>query len=147
MSENLPAKAGAQLPSKQEEALGDIEDFEIQRLARNSGAIHTAICVFTNTRKTQGQARLVHELKKAGSRVVVVLLGYPTNLPSLVEADAPLQRRPLLLDPPLPLGPGRPDRGLHRLRGRPDRSAGADRRGEGRCDQGHRRPRRDQESE
>ncbi len=66
--------------------IGEIEDFEVARLA--SASARTMICVFTDTRKTQGQTRLIQELKAHGSKVVVVLLGYPRNLLALQEADA-----------------------------------------------------------
>jgi beta-N-acetylhexosaminidase len=68
--------------------VGDIEDFEIQRLTRNSGGIRTVVCVFTHLRRTQGEERLIRAFKENGARVVVVLLGYPRDLPRLVEADA-----------------------------------------------------------
>jgi beta-N-acetylhexosaminidase len=68
--------------------LGDIEDFEISRLTEHSQGMRTAVCVFTDMPKTQGEARLVREFKKSGARVVVVLLGYPRALPQLTDADA-----------------------------------------------------------
>ncbi len=68
--------------------VGDIEDFEIRRLTENSRGLNVVICIFPNTAKTQGQVRLVRALKENGSKVVVVSLGYPGNLPKFVEADA-----------------------------------------------------------
>ena len=68
--------------------LGDIEDFEISRLTEHGQGMRTAVCVFTDMPRTQGQVRLTRELKKSGARVVVVLLGYPRALPQLTDADA-----------------------------------------------------------
>ena len=68
--------------------LGDIEDFEIRRLTSHIEGIRTVVCVLTNTPKTGGQVRLLRELRDAGVKLVVVLLGYPKNLPVLADADA-----------------------------------------------------------
>lgn len=68
--------------------VGDIEDFEIERILKNYREIHTMICVFTDVPRVQGQARLVRTLKQRGTNVVVVLLGFPTHLPELTAADA-----------------------------------------------------------
>jgi beta-N-acetylhexosaminidase len=68
--------------------VGDIEDFEIARLTQHGGGFRTAICVFTDMPKTQGQVRLVKEFKKVGVRVVVVYLGHPRAIPKLTDADA-----------------------------------------------------------
>jgi beta-N-acetylhexosaminidase len=83
-----PIKTVVEQPIRTARHVGDIEDFEIFRLTQNSRGIHTVVCVLTNTSKSQGQVRLVREFKKNGARVVVVLLGYPANLPQLVDADA-----------------------------------------------------------
>ena len=68
--------------------VGDIEDFEIQRLTAHAGGAKTVICIFNDSPRTAGAVRLVQELKKRGSRVVVVLLGYPRHAPLFKEADA-----------------------------------------------------------
>lgn len=68
--------------------LGEIQDFEINRLTAHVRGLRTAICVFTGMRQSFGEARLIRELKAHGVRVVVLLLGYPKNLPQLADADA-----------------------------------------------------------
>lgn len=68
--------------------IGDIEDFEIDRVIKNFESYRTAVCVFTDAPRAQGQVRLVNALKDAGKTVVAVLLGYPTHLPKLTAADA-----------------------------------------------------------
>ena len=68
--------------------LGAIENFEVDRIVRTSGGLRTVVCIFTNSAKPRGQTELVRELKAKGKRVVVVLLGYPSNLPEIVDADA-----------------------------------------------------------
>ena len=66
--------------------LGEIEDFEIKRLISSSA--RTTICIFPDSKKTAGQVKLVGELKAHGTRVVVILFGYPRNVPLFQEADA-----------------------------------------------------------
>lgn len=66
--------------------LGRIEDFEVARLAEANA--RTTICVFTDAQEIPGQVKLVRQLKASGSKVVVVLLGYPANVSALREADA-----------------------------------------------------------
>ena len=83
-----PLKYVVQQPIATAKQVGDIEDFEIARLTTHDNGIRTVVCLFTDTRKTGGQVRLVRALKQNGARVVVVLLGYPTNLPALADADA-----------------------------------------------------------
>jgi beta-N-acetylhexosaminidase len=68
--------------------VGNIESFEIDRIVRTVSGIRTTICIFTETAKTRGQTDLVRALKAKGTRVVVVLLGYPSALPELTDADA-----------------------------------------------------------
>lgn len=86
--EKLHIKPVVEQPILTARHLGEIEDFEIQRLVSGWPASGTVICVLADMRKSAGQVRLVHELKAKGIRVVVVLLGYPSNLPKLAEADA-----------------------------------------------------------
>ena len=68
--------------------LGRIEDFEIQRLTSQVQGMRTAVCVLNHMRDYRGQAALIRGLREKGVQVVVVLVGYPANLPHLVEADA-----------------------------------------------------------
>ncbi len=68
--------------------VGRIMRFEIERITSHIGGIRTVVCIFTDSGEAAGQANLVHALKGKGVRVVVVLLGYPRNLPELTEADA-----------------------------------------------------------
>lgn len=68
--------------------VGEIKDFEIHRVTSHIRGIRTVVCVFGETDRPEGQVRLVRELKAKGAQVVVVLLGYPRNLPYLAEADA-----------------------------------------------------------
>jgi len=83
-----PLKYVVQQPIATAKQVGDIEDFEIARLTTHNSGIRTVVCLFTDTRKTGGQVRLIRALKQNGARVIVVLLGYPTNLPALADADA-----------------------------------------------------------
>lgn len=68
--------------------VGDIEDFEIDRILNTVAGIRTTICIFNNAPGNRGQAQLVRALKAKGKRVVVVLLGYPRALPDIADADA-----------------------------------------------------------
>ena len=70
------------------QSVGDIEDFEIERITKNYGAVKTMVCVYTEAPRVTGQVRLLSALKKAGMRVVLVRLGYPAQLDELAEADA-----------------------------------------------------------
>jgi len=81
-------KAVVEQPIASAKHLGDIEDFEIERLTQHTKGLRTVVCVLTDMPKTQGQVRLIRELKNTGTRVVVVFLGYPRLVPRLVEADA-----------------------------------------------------------
>lgn len=83
-----PLKKVVQQPISSAKHVGDIEDFEIQRLTGHNQQFRTAVCLFTEMPKMQGQVKLVRELKKSGARVVVIFLGYPRTVPKLVEADA-----------------------------------------------------------
>ena len=77
-----------QQPIRTARHVGEIEDFEIGRIASHADGMRTVICVFTGMRKSIGEAKVVRELKAKGVRVVVVLLGYPKNLGQLEEADS-----------------------------------------------------------
>jgi len=77
-----------QQPIRTARHLGEIEDFEIARLTGHVRGMRTAICIFTGMRESYGETRLIRELRANGVRVVVLLLGYPKNLPQLAEADA-----------------------------------------------------------
>ncbi|MDX9972585.1 MAG: glycoside hydrolase family 3 N-terminal domain-containing protein [FCB group bacterium] len=67
---------------------GRIMDFEINRLTSHVEGLRTAICVFTDNGETRTKVELVRALKRKNARVVVVLLGYPSSLPALSDADA-----------------------------------------------------------
>ena len=67
--------------------LGDIETFEIRRITDQiSGG--TVVCVLDSAMRTEGAAALIRGLKARGTRVVLVLLGYPRNLEAYMAADA-----------------------------------------------------------
>lgn len=68
--------------------IGEIKDFEIERVTSHIRGIRTMVCVFTDTDKPEGQVQLVREIQAKGAKVVVILLGYPRNLPYLAAADA-----------------------------------------------------------
>jgi beta-N-acetylhexosaminidase len=68
--------------------LGEIQDFEIDRIVSRAQGIRTAIVVLGKKMRHDGPVRLIHELKKKGARVVVVLLGYPDMLDQVRDADA-----------------------------------------------------------
>jgi len=68
--------------------LGTIEEFEIRRLTKRSNGMRTVVCVFTDATRTTGQRQLIRAFQKQRIRVVVVLVGYPRNLPDLSIADA-----------------------------------------------------------
>lgn len=67
---------------------GQIQDFEITRITRRIKGIRTAICVFSNSVRPEGQLELLRQLRRRGIRVVVVLMGYPRLLPLAASADA-----------------------------------------------------------
>ncbi|MCX5771892.1 MAG: PKD domain-containing protein, partial [Candidatus Hydrogenedentes bacterium] len=81
-------KPVVQQPIRTARQLGEIEDFEVSRVASHAEDMRTVVCIFTGMRKSFGEARIISELKAKGARVVVLLLGYPKNLPQLAEADA-----------------------------------------------------------
>lgn len=68
--------------------IGEIGDFEIERITSHIRGIRTVVCIFTDTDRPEGQVRLVRALQEKGAKVVVVLMGYPNNLPYLAEAEA-----------------------------------------------------------
>lgn len=67
--------------------VGDIKDFEIQRVTSHIRGIKTVVVVLTDTDRPGGQVDLVKALQEKGVQVVVILLGYPRNLPYLGMAD------------------------------------------------------------
>jgi beta-N-acetylhexosaminidase len=77
-----------QQPIRTARQVGEIEDFEVNRVAGHAEGMRTVICVFTGMRRSAGEARVIAELKSKGVRVVVLLLGYPKNVAQLAEADA-----------------------------------------------------------
>lgn len=68
--------------------IGDIKDFEIERITSHIRGIRTVVCIFTDADRPEGQFRLIRALHEKDVKVVVVLLGYPRNLPYLAEAEA-----------------------------------------------------------
>jgi hypothetical protein len=68
--------------------LGEIQDFEIERLTSRVRGVRTVVCVFTATLRPAGPVALVRRLKEKGVSVVVVLLGYPSYAAQLSAADA-----------------------------------------------------------
>lgn len=67
--------------------LGDIEDFEIERITKHIEGLKTVVCVFGPLKRQQGEVRLIRDLKQAGVRVVLVWLGYPRPVMDMLEAD------------------------------------------------------------
>ncbi len=68
--------------------IGDIQTFEIERVSSRIRGLRTIVCVLTDDLRPQGQLELVQALRDQGARVVLVIIGYPTHLPLLKEADA-----------------------------------------------------------
>lgn len=83
-----PLKNVAQQPISTAKHLGEIQDFEIERLTAHVQGINTAVVVLTDKLRVYGEKKLVHALKEKGAKVVVVFLGYPGNARELLEADA-----------------------------------------------------------
>ncbi|MCC6490471.1 MAG: hypothetical protein IT364_23505 [Candidatus Hydrogenedentes bacterium] len=67
---------------------GEIYDFEIDRLTSHIRGIKTVVVIVTPDLRISSQLRLIGALQEAGVRVTVVLLGYPSILPELVDAEA-----------------------------------------------------------
>ncbi len=68
--------------------LGEIQDFEIERLTAHARGVRTVVCVFTDNMRPEGPIKLIRAFKDKGANVVAVLMGYPEHLPLLAEADA-----------------------------------------------------------
>lgn len=68
--------------------LGDIQEFEIERLTKRVKGLRTAVVVFTGEQRGPSAARLVTALKAKGCAVVAVVLGYPSLAMHLKDADA-----------------------------------------------------------
>ena len=68
--------------------IGEIQDFEITRITSHIRGIRTVVCILPDTDRPGGQIELIKALKEKGANVVVILLGYPRNLPYLAIADA-----------------------------------------------------------
>lgn len=81
-------KRVSQQPISTARHLGEIKDFEIQRITSHIRGIRTVVLVLTDTDRPGGQIEMIKALKEKGANVVVVLLGYPRNLPYLAIADA-----------------------------------------------------------
>jgi beta-N-acetylhexosaminidase len=65
-----------------------IQDFELNRIVKISASYRTIVYVVSNDIELAGQRRLIRTFKGQGKRVVAVVLGYPKNLPALLDADA-----------------------------------------------------------
>jgi beta-N-acetylhexosaminidase len=83
-----PLKYVTQQPIVSAKYSGRIMDFEINRLTSGGQGVKTAICIFADNGETATKTELVRALKEKGSKVVAVLLGYPSALPALTDADA-----------------------------------------------------------
>ena len=81
-------KPVAERPIATAKHAGRIEDFEIERLVRTARGSRTAICIFANEIEPRSQIELMRNLKATGSRIVVVLIGYPSNMTKFLDADA-----------------------------------------------------------
>ncbi|HEO71928.1 MAG TPA: PKD domain-containing protein [Candidatus Hydrogenedentes bacterium] len=68
--------------------MGNIPDFDVDRIASRMASMKTAICILSDDLRPSGAVLAIRTLKEHGVRVIVLLLGYPTLLPSLAEADA-----------------------------------------------------------
>lgn len=68
--------------------LGEIQDFEVQRITGRVRGLRTGIVILTDTMRPEGQVKLLRGLKQQGVKVILVLLGYPRHLALLSEADA-----------------------------------------------------------
>jgi beta-N-acetylhexosaminidase len=68
--------------------LGEIQDFEIERVTGRIRGLRTVVCIFGETERPEGQVKLIRGLKEKGVQVVVIHLGYPRNVPLFREADA-----------------------------------------------------------
>ncbi|MCL4692945.1 MAG: PKD domain-containing protein [Candidatus Hydrogenedentes bacterium] len=67
---------------------GEIYDFEIARLTSHIRGIKTVVVIVTPDIRMSTQLELISALRSKGVRVVVVLVGYPSTLPDLVDAEA-----------------------------------------------------------
>lgn len=83
-----PLKQVVQQPIGTAKHLGEIQDFEIDRLTHHAEGIRTAVVLLTDQMRTAGAKRLISGLKAKGAKVVVVLLGYPGNAAEYLAADA-----------------------------------------------------------
>ncbi len=68
--------------------LGRIERFEIERLQRNLSGVRTLVMMLWARTEVEGQIELLRAMRDAGIQTVVVLVGYPRDLPRLSGADA-----------------------------------------------------------
>ena len=68
--------------------LGEIQDFEIERIVGHIRGLRTMVCIFTDALRPYGQLELVRQIKAREIRVVAVLLGYPRYLEEIAEAGA-----------------------------------------------------------
>lgn len=68
--------------------LGDITNFEVDRITRHIGGIRTMVCIVTDQLRPESVRYFIQSVKAEGPKVVAVLLGYPRALPCLEDADA-----------------------------------------------------------
>lgn len=68
--------------------VGDIQDFEIDRLTRHVAGIRTAVVIVTEHQRPAGVVQLVRGLKSKVPTVIVAHLGYPRPEILLCDADA-----------------------------------------------------------
>jgi beta-glucosidase-like glycosyl hydrolase len=85
--EGYVKKIGEQ-PIGTAEELGEIKDFEIERIVKRVRGLRTIVLVLTGELRGPGPQRLVKALQGKGAAVVVVLLGDPRLAMQLGEADA-----------------------------------------------------------
>ena len=67
---------------------GEIHDFDINRIVKKFAGAKSVVCVFTSQDRPQAIREVIMAIRKQGSNVIAVLLGYPSNLASLSYADA-----------------------------------------------------------
>jgi beta-N-acetylhexosaminidase len=68
--------------------LGDIQEFEIDRLTKRVRGLRTAVVVFTGEQRGASASRLVSALRSKDCMVVAVVLGHPALAMHLKDADA-----------------------------------------------------------
>lgn len=85
--EEYVKKIGEQ-PIGTAEELGEIQDFEIERIVKRVRGLRTIVIVLTGELKGQGAQKLVQSLQGKGSAIVAIVLGDPRLAMQLPAADA-----------------------------------------------------------